>query len=131
MLQQVAPNDRVVRFEFCGNIIDHIDEDKTFLSKIIFSGEATFRISRNVNMPNTRVYCSENSLTVVEHLMDRSKINICFFFLSCDKMYGHFFCGEKLVKEIIYRHMSELRYFKTNLMLLCNKTQRQHTSAIR
>jgi hypothetical protein len=78
MLQNITPNDRVVRFEFCGNMMDRIIEDKTFLSKICFSDEATFHLSGKVNRHNIRVWGSENPHTVVEHSKDSTKINFIF-----------------------------------------------------
>jgi hypothetical protein len=41
VLQPVTPHDRVVYFEFCGKMIDHIAEDETLLSKVCSSNEAT------------------------------------------------------------------------------------------
>jgi hypothetical protein len=81
MLQHITPNDRVVCFEFCGNMIDRIAEDETFLSKICFSNEATFQLSGKVNRHNIRVWGSENPHTVVEHSRDSPKIN---GFLCCE-----------------------------------------------
>jgi hypothetical protein len=66
MLQHITPNDRVVSFDFCGNMMDRI-ADETFLSKICFSDEATFHLSGNVNRHNIHVWGSENPHTVVEH----------------------------------------------------------------
>jgi hypothetical protein len=34
MLRHITPNDRVLRFEFCWNVMDRIADDETFLSKI-------------------------------------------------------------------------------------------------
>jgi hypothetical protein len=56
MLQHITPNDRVVSFEFCGNMLDCIAEDETLLSKICFSDEATFHLSGKVNRHNICVY---------------------------------------------------------------------------
>jgi hypothetical protein len=44
---------------------------------------------------------------VVEHSRDSPRINI-FCAVSCDKLYGPFFFGEKTVDGIIYRDMLEM-----------------------
>jgi hypothetical protein len=65
MLQHITPKDRVVHFEFWGNMMDRIADDETFLSKICFSDEATFHLSGKVNRHNIRVWGSENPHAVV------------------------------------------------------------------
>jgi hypothetical protein len=74
MLQHITPNNKVVRFEFCRNLMDCI-ADETFLSKICFSDEATFHLPGKVNRHNIRVWGSENPHAVVEHSRDGPKTN--------------------------------------------------------
>jgi hypothetical protein len=109
VLQNKASNDRVVCFEFCRNMMSHVAEDETFLTKICFSDEAEFNLSGKIIRHNVCIRESENPHTVFEHLRDSLKINV-FCALSCDKMYRFFFFGgkkEKQFNKIIYLDMLE------------------------
>jgi hypothetical protein len=79
--------------------MDRIADDETFLSKICFSDEATFHLSRKVNRHNIRRWGSENLHAVVEYVRDSLKINV-FYAPRCDKVYGSFFFGETIVPQL-------------------------------
>jgi hypothetical protein len=55
VIQAITPDDRAARKEFAVTIFEKLDEDKEFLRKIMFSGEATFHISGKVNKHNVRM----------------------------------------------------------------------------
>jgi hypothetical protein len=75
-VQAVTPDDRVDRKEFAVTMLEKLDEDNEFLRKIMFSDEATFHISGEVNKQNVRIWGSEHSHATVEHIRDSPKVNV-------------------------------------------------------
>jgi transposase len=60
ILQHITENDKVVRKEFAMTMLDKVDEENDFLTRIMFSDEATFHVSGKVNKQNVRIWGSEN-----------------------------------------------------------------------
>jgi hypothetical protein len=55
-VQHIMPNEKLPRPEFFVNMTDHNAEDEIFLSNISSSDEAEFRIYRQVNRHNSRLW---------------------------------------------------------------------------
>jgi hypothetical protein len=74
LLQELKPNDRPHRRDFCTDMLNCLKEYNLFLDKIVFSEEATFHLSGKVNRHNLIIWGSQNPLQVVEvdRKMDRS-----------------------------------------------------------
>jgi hypothetical protein len=64
-LQELEPNDRPHRRNFCTNMLNRLEEDNLFLDKIVFSDEATFHLSGKVNRHNLIIWGSQNPHQVV------------------------------------------------------------------
>jgi hypothetical protein len=71
--------------------MDHCGADEMCLSKICFSDEATFHLSRMVNKHNISVWGSENPH---KHIRDSLKVEV-FCAMTSDIEYGPFFTEKK------------------------------------
>jgi hypothetical protein len=60
ILQALEPNDRPQRQQFAIEMLDRIGQNPNYLSKVIFSDEATFHTRGMVNRHNIRIWGSEN-----------------------------------------------------------------------
>jgi hypothetical protein len=74
LLQELKPNDRPRRRNFCTDLMNCLIQENLFLDKIVLSDEATFHLSGKVNRHNLIIWGSQNPLQVVEvsRKMDRS-----------------------------------------------------------
>jgi hypothetical protein len=74
LLQELQPNGRPHRRNFCTDMLNCLQEDNLFLYKIVLSDEATFHLSGKVNRHNIIIWGSQNPLQVVKvhRKMDRS-----------------------------------------------------------
>ena len=79
-------------------------EDDTFLPRLIFSDEATFRLRGKVNRRNVRIWGLQNPQEALEHERDCPKVNV-FCALSQTKFYGPFFFAENTATGITYLAM--------------------------
>ncbi|PSN39394.1 hypothetical protein C0J52_22688 [Blattella germanica] len=77
MLQFLREEDKVIRRDFCIDLLRHNEDDDGFCERIIFSDESTFHLS---------------------HVRDSPKINV-FCAVSHTKMYGPFFFAEPTVND--------------------------------
>ncbi|PNF28132.1 hypothetical protein B7P43_G07583 [Cryptotermes secundus] len=91
------------RMEFCDSMLETM-EDKTFISHLIFSDEATFRLSGTVNRHNVHIWGTEHPHETVEHERDSPKVNV-FCAVSQKKVYGPFFFEGKTVTGQTYLDM--------------------------
>lgn len=63
-VQNLQPGDAERRVEFCNWFINAVEEDPDFMSKIIWTDEATFTRSGSVNFHNSRIWAHENPHTI-------------------------------------------------------------------
>jgi hypothetical protein len=86
---------KVLRYEFCSQLVESLVEDETYLSKICFIDETVYCLGRKVVI---MFKCGEVTVlcTSLEHVRDSPKINV-FFAMTCDKRYGLFFFVEQSV----------------------------------
>ncbi|KAJ4448468.1 hypothetical protein ANN_10484 [Periplaneta americana] len=54
--QMITPNDKLERKRFAETMLDKVDDDDTFLTRVCFSDEATFHVSGKVNRHNCRIW---------------------------------------------------------------------------
>jgi hypothetical protein len=66
LLQELKPNDRPHRRNFCTDMLNCLKEYNLILDKIVSSNEATFHLSGKVNRHNLIIWGSQNPLQVVE-----------------------------------------------------------------
>jgi hypothetical protein len=92
LLQHITSTEKVLRFAFWADMMDR--KDATFLSKICSSEEETFYLCEKVGRPNIHLWGCECPHVVVEHVRNSPKTSV-FCALSCNKVYGTFFFGEK------------------------------------
>lgn len=106
MVQHITDNDKMVRRDFCAEMLDRIADDETYLNHVIFSDESTFHVSGKVNTHNCRIWGSEPPHLQLQHVRASPKVNV-FCALSKTKVYGPFFFQEKTVNGIVYLDMLE------------------------
>jgi hypothetical protein len=78
------------RCDLCCNFLEKLADDDTTMNKLVFSDEATFRLSGQVNRHNLRNWGSGNPHESLEHERDRAKLNV-FAAVSRENLYGPFF----------------------------------------
>ncbi|PNF42612.1 hypothetical protein B7P43_G01283 [Cryptotermes secundus] len=89
LVQELTNDDKRKRMEFCDSMLEMM-EDENFISRLIFSNEATFHLSGTVNRHNVRIWGTEHPHETVEHERDSPKVNV-FCAVFQDKVYGPFF----------------------------------------
>ncbi|KAJ4426523.1 hypothetical protein ANN_27337 [Periplaneta americana] len=104
LVHELKPDDGNKRQAFAIDMLQHIDEDPTFLTRIAFSDEATFHLSDKVNTHNTRIWGLENPRCIVEHIRDSSKLNV-WCGLMHNLIIGPFFFAEQTVTRNTYLDM--------------------------
>ncbi|GBM39932.1 hypothetical protein AVEN_250250-1 [Araneus ventricosus] len=107
LVQQLKPSDLSIRFNFAVEMLHRIDVDNDFLQLIIFTDEATFRVSGHVNKHNTRIWGSENPHFIIETVHDSPKVNVWCGLIS-DRVIGPFIFAESTVTKEVYLDMLQL-----------------------
>jgi hypothetical protein len=74
LLQHVTAQDKEVRYSFFSDFLSRLEDDELFTGKIVFSDEATFHLSGNVNRHNLVIWGSNNPCEVIEHTRDSPKL---------------------------------------------------------
>lgn len=105
--QMITPNDRLERKRFAETMLDKVDDDDSFLTRVCFSDEATFHVSGKVNRHNCRIWGSENPRVVIEHQRDSPKRNVWCGIMR-DRIIGPYFFAEKTVTANTYLDMLQL-----------------------
>ena len=98
----MSPQDHNLRRQYCINFQARLEEDG-FVDEMIFSDEATFHVSGNVNRHTVKIWGSEHPRPRMEHVRDSPKVNV-FCAVSCTKVYGPFFV-EQTVTGPVYLDM--------------------------
>lgn len=104
LVHELKPDDGNKRQEFATDMLQHIVDDPTFLTHIVFSDEATFHLSGKVNTHNARIWGSENPRCIVEHIRDGPKLNV-WCGLMHNLIIGPFFFAEQTVTGNTYLDM--------------------------
>lgn len=107
LVHQLKPNDKPRRLAFATDMLDRIDDEPTFLSRICFSDEATFHTCGKVNKHNCRIWGTQNPHQVLEYERDSPKINVWCGIMR-NKVVGPFFFIENNINGVIYQDMLEL-----------------------
>lgn len=106
IVQKITRQDWVRRSEFAVTMLGRLETDNNFLNKIFYSDEATFHVSGKVNRHNVRIWGSENPHFYQEHTRDSEKVNV-WCAVSCSRVIGPFFFGEKNINGNIFVDMFE------------------------
>ena len=57
-------------------MLGRIEDDEDFLKKVRFTEKACSHVSGKVNQHNVRIWGSENSHVVIEHIRNSAKFNV-------------------------------------------------------
>ncbi|GBN11387.1 hypothetical protein AVEN_259220-1 [Araneus ventricosus] len=106
IVQKLQRNDGPQCVAFSVEMLSRIKNEHNFLSRIIFSEEATFHVSNKVNKHNYRIWHSENPHAVQVERNSR-KINV-WCVLAHDIVIGPFFFTETSVTANIYLDMLQI-----------------------
>uniref|UniRef100_A0A1B6HYH3 DUF4817 domain-containing protein n=1 Tax=Homalodisca liturata TaxID=320908 RepID=A0A1B6HYH3_9HEMI len=102
LVQQLSEDDYDRRVEFCELVMRKCDDNRDFLTNILFSDEATFFLNGNVNRHNCRYWASENPHWITEsHSQQPQKLNVWCGILG-NKIVGPFFINGNLNAELYY-----------------------------
>ena len=76
MLQRLKTSYHPQRQEFCRWFNSQVERSERFASKVIFSDEASFHLSRSVNRQNTRYWGIKNPHMILESKRFSSHLNV-------------------------------------------------------
>jgi len=77
LVQELPKDDFNKRVQFCDLIVEMINDDPLFLDNIVFSDEATFELTGNVNRHNCRYWSDINPHWMKEnHIQHLQKVNV-------------------------------------------------------
>ena len=110
LVQALSDDDKRYRAQFCEWMMEMVEEDESFISRLVFSDEATFHLSGTVNRHNVRIWGTEPPHQIVEHTRDSPKVNV-FCAVSQDKVYGPFFFEGRTVTGRSYLEMLQVWLF--------------------
>ena len=105
LVQALTPADIVKRRDFCEKMQLKMEEND-FVERLIFCGEATFRISSKVNVHDVHIWGTEQSHAQIEHQRYSPKVNV-FCAVSHKKMHSPFFFTEATVTGDSFLDMLE------------------------
>jgi hypothetical protein len=95
MLQALNPQDHNLRFQFCVDFQQQLEEDG-FAEKLVFSDETILHVRGKVNRHNVRIWGTETPHATAEHIRDSPKVNV-FFAVSPCIVYGPFLFAQPTV----------------------------------
>lgn len=107
---EIKPTDRPKRYAFACNMLENIDNDESFLKRVIFTDEATFHVNGCVNRHNCRIWGSEQPNEIIEYVRNSPKLNV-WCGLMHDKLIGPFFFVEQTITGNVYFDMLEQYVF--------------------
>lgn len=90
LVQKLYLQDNEMRFEFCSNLQALMENYTDLMSKIIFSDEATFHLSGEVNRYNVRIWGTQNPHATLGLNVTPQKL-MCFCAVTEQSVYGPFF----------------------------------------
>jgi hypothetical protein len=75
--QEIFEEDKAKRMEFCEVMMENTNNDRTFMSQILFSDECTFSLHGEPNKQNYRYWSTENQHLVLQtHSQYRNSVNV-------------------------------------------------------
>jgi hypothetical protein len=107
LLLAIRPGDNRKRYDFVVDILNEIDKDEQFLHRVMFSDEATFRVSGHVQRHNIRIWANKRPHDFFKHKRDIPKVNM-WCALTRDRVIGPCFFAELTVTSHNYLNMFEL-----------------------
>lgn len=106
LVQALSAADKIKRIDFCDFILAQMETDESFVSKIVFSDEATFHTNGKVNRHNVCIWGTENPRETIQYERDSPKVNV-FCAISTNKVFGPFFFEGATVTGLQYLEMLE------------------------
>lgn len=106
LVQALSAADKIKRIDFCDFILAQMETDESFVSKIVFSDEATFHTNGKVNRHNVCIWGTENPRETTQYERDSPKVNV-FCAISANKVFGPFFFEGATVTGLQYLEMLE------------------------
>lgn len=76
IVQELKPNDHVMRQQFCECMLQKINEDEEFTNKLWMSDEAHFHLSGFVNKQNFRYWAQENPTELHQRPLHSNKVTV-------------------------------------------------------
>ena len=90
VLQELKLADYGSREDFAFLMLEKNAQDPDFLSRVIFSDEATFCLSGKVNRQNLRIWSTENPHEFRQHIRDTPRLNV-WCAMARNQIIGPFF----------------------------------------
>ena len=104
LLQELLEDDPDRRMQFCQEIMDYIEMQPNFVSRILFSDEATFCLNGFVNRHNCRYWSDHKPYWMMEHRTQHpQKLNVWAGIIG-NHIIGPFFLRENLTANS-YLHL--------------------------
>jgi hypothetical protein len=94
------------RYTFCCDCLSRICSDDLFTFKLVFSDEATFHLSGNVNQHNLRIWESESPCAVIRHTRDSPTWSVSCTMLK-NKVFMLIFFTKWTLTGIVYLDILE------------------------
>ncbi|GBM38535.1 hypothetical protein AVEN_110205-1 [Araneus ventricosus] len=110
LMNEIKPEDKLKRVEFATFMMLKIDDDESFLNRILFTDEATFHISGCVNRHNCRIWGSHQPTETHQYVRCSPKVNV-WCGLLYDRVVGPFFITETSITGNIYQDLLEIYVF--------------------
>lgn len=76
IVQELKPNDHVMRQQFCELMLQKLNEDEGFINKLWMSDEAHFHLSGFVNKQNFRYWAQENPTELHQRPLHSKKVTV-------------------------------------------------------
>ena len=76
LLQELSDEDFAHRMTFCEEIVELLDSDADFLNKLVFTDEAHFHLSGEVNRHNLRYWAAENPDFVLTQPLHSPRVTV-------------------------------------------------------
>lgn len=99
LIHELTEDDPDRRIQFCEGFMQHFDEDPQFLTRIVFSDEATFCLNGAVNRHNCRYWSQENPhWTQTAHTQYPQKVNVWIGVVN-NRLLGPYFFDSNVTAE--------------------------------
>lgn len=106
LVQALRGVENLKRIEFCEFVLGKMETDDLFISKLVFSDEATFHTNGKFNRHNVRIWGNEYPRQTIEHERDSPMVKV-FCIISANKVFGPFFFKRATVNGLTYLEMLE------------------------
>lgn len=106
-VQKLHPGDNEMRIHFCRWLLSNIEEDDSFLGKIIWTDESNFSNRSHFNRRNTHVWSQDRPHEVEEIETQRRFSTNVWCAIMCETIYGPYFYEGTLNSEGYYNILIE------------------------